>query len=601
MKNDPEPMDPISASEIAGVADAVEALRSGAISSDEFRRRRVVMGIYPVRGGSDRYLIRVRIPLGRVSPRHLRALAETADRYATGGGVHLTTRQDVHIYGVEMRRIEGALSFLAEAGLTTREACGDTVRNIVVCPFAGISPDEAFDVTPYAQALGSRLLRHPLGQRLPRKFKIAFEGCNGADHAGLPFQDVGVRAIVSPEGRPGFRIHVAGGLGALPQAGFPLETFTPVRRLWPTVVALLTIFDRQGNRENRGRARFKFVAGAMGEEPFRQLVLRERETVEASGLAGGPVLPEPVPSGRAHSFGGGGFPVWPGAMRQCRGERVAFPLRVPLGDLSSEKLRLLAEVTEQTGAEARLTPAQGILLVDLPGSEGERIAKWLLERDFLPSRPVSIARCAGVDTCTVGVTRARGLAALLEEKISSLATATRLRRPVTIKISGCTHGCGHHLVGEIGLRGVARNVGGRLAPHYMIHLGGGAREDGTTLFGTPIGRVAARRVPEAVERLLALLDEKGADGESARETFARLGKDRCAAPLKDLLEELPERYVEEDFFDLGVSSPEVFPASAEQDGRGANAGLLRDPGLIRPFPLHADREPPWNGEYSVPR
>jgi ferredoxin-nitrite reductase/sulfite reductase (ferredoxin) len=211
----------------------------------------------------------------------------------------------------------------------------------------------------------------------------------------------------------------------------------------------------------------------------------------------------------------------------------------------------------------RITTAQGILLVDIPGSEGERMAGSLRDRGFLPPREVSIVRCAGTDTCTVGITRVRGLAALLEAKISSLETAMRRRRPVTIKISGCPNGCGHHLVGEIGLRGVARNVNGRLAPHYMLHLGGGAREDGSALFGTPIGRVVARRVPEAVERLLALLDENGEDGEdgeSARETFARLGKDRCAAPLKGLLEEPPERYAEEDFFDLGVSSSEVFPA-----------------------------------------
>jgi len=149
---------------------------------------------------------------------------------------------------------------------------------------------------------------------------------------------------------------------------------------------------------------------------------------------------------------------------------------------------------------------------------------------------------------------------LLEEKISFIETAPRRRRPVTIKISGCPNGCGHHLAGDIGLRGVARNVGGRLSPHYMIHLGGGSMEDGSAFFGTPIGRVAARRVPDAVERLLALLDEEGKGGESARETFSRLGKDRCAAPLKDLLEESPGRYCEEDFFDLGIPSPEVFPA-----------------------------------------
>jgi sulfite reductase beta subunit-like hemoprotein len=560
MRNDEEPMDPTARSEIAGVADAVEALRSGAISPDEFRRRRVVMGIYPIRGGPDRYLLRVRIPLGRISPQQLRALAETADRYATGGGVHLTTRQDVHIYGVEIRRIEGALSFLAKAGLTTREACGDTVRNTVVCPFAGISPDEVFDVTPYAQALGARLLRHPLGQRLPRKFKIAFEGCRGADHVGLPFQDMGVRAIIWPEGRPGFRIHVAGGLGALPQPGFPLEPFTPVFRLWSTVEALLRIFDRLGDRTNRGRARLKFVAGRLGADAFRRLLFDERETVESSDPAGGPGLPEPLVPKSMSTQALEGLPAWPGALRQHPAGCVALPIRIPLGDFSSGRLRSLAELTDQVGAGVRITTAQGILLTDIPETEGERVARSLRDRGFLPPREVSIVRCAGTDTCTVGITRVRGLAALLEAKISSLETATRRRRPVTIKISGCPNGCGHHLGGEIGLRGVARNVNGRLAPHYMIHLGGGVQEDGSALFGTPIGRVAACRVPEAVERLLALLDEKGEDGESARETVARLGKDRCAAPLKDLLEESPERYVEEDFFDLGISSSEAFPA-----------------------------------------
>jgi len=560
MTNDAEPTDPISRSEIAGVAEATEALLSGAISPDAFRRRRVVMGIYPIRGGPDRYLLRVRIPLGRISPRQMRALADTADRFATGGGVHLTTRQDVHIYGVEVRRLSGALSFLAEAGLTTREACGDTVRNTVVCPFAGISPDEVFDVTPYAHALGARLLRHPLGQRLPRKFKIAFEGCGGDDHVGLPFQDMGVRAVVSAEGRAGFRIHVAGGLGALPQAGLPLEPFTPVSRLWPTAEALLRIFDRLGDRTNRGRARLKFVAGTMGVEAFRQLLHDERETVERSDPGGGPALPEPLVPESMPTPARDGLPAWPGAMRQRQAGRLAFPFRILLGDISPERLRSLAELTERVGAEVRITTAQGILLAGIPESEGERMAGALRDRGFLPPREVSIVRCAGTDTCTVGITRVRGLAALLEEKVDSPGTATRRRRPVTIKISGCPNGCGHHLVGDMGLRGVARNVAGRLAPHYMIHLGGGSMEDGSAFFGTPIGRVAARRVPDAVERLLALLDEEGKGGESARETFSRLGKDRCAAPLKDLLEESPGRYLEEDFFDLGVTSPEVFPA-----------------------------------------
>jgi sulfite reductase beta subunit-like hemoprotein len=459
-----------------------------------------------------------------------------------------------------MRRIEGALSFLAEAGLTTREACGDTVRNTVVCPFAGISPDEVFDVTPYAQALGARLLRHPLGRRLPRKFKIAFEGCRGADHAGLPFQDVGIRAVVSPEGRPGFRIHVAGGLGAFPQAGLPLEPFTPIFRLWSTVAALLRIFDRMGDRTNRGRARLKFVAGRLGSDPFRRLLFDERDSVESSGPGVGIAFPEPVVLETTSFTRRNKMSEWIEALPQREAGRLAFPVRIPLGDLSSGQLRSLADVTERVGAGVRITTAQGILLVDIPESKADRVAASLRDRGFQPPSTLSIVRCAGTDTCTVGTTRVRGLAALLEEKVASLEAAPRRRRPVTIKISGCPNGCAHHRICDIGLQGAARNVNGRLAPHYMLYLGGGAGEDGTAFFGTSIGRVAARRVPEAVERLLALLDEEGKDGESARETFSRLGKDRCEAPLKDLLEESPERYREEDYFDLGISSPEVFPA-----------------------------------------
>jgi sulfite reductase beta subunit-like hemoprotein len=353
----------------------------------------------------------------------------------------------------------------------------------------------------------------------------------------------------------------------------PLEPFTPVFRLWSTVEALLRIFDRMGDRTNRGRARLKFVAERLGPEAFRRLLFDERETVESSDPGRGPALPEPVLPEWADLRGQDGLPEWPGAMRQRQADRLAFPVRIPLGDISSERLRSLAEVTERVGAGVRTTTAQGILLVDIPGSEGERMARSLRDKGFQPPSAASIVRCAGTDTCTVGVTRVRGLAALLEAKISSMEVAMRRRRPVTIKISGCPNGCGHHLVGDIGLRGVARNVGGRLAPHYMIHLGGGAREDGTALFGTPIGRIAARRVPEAVERLLALLNEEGKERERAGDTFARLGKERCAAPLKDLLEELTERYVEDDFFDLGVSSTEAFPAVTvtTKPGRSSDA------------------------------
>jgi sulfite reductase beta subunit-like hemoprotein len=279
--------------EIEAVAKAIEAVRSGNISPEEFRRVRVIQGIYPIRGGADQYLLRVRIPLGRPSPFHLRALADASDRFASGRPVHLTMRQDVHIYGVRMRDIPEALTFLSGRGLTTREACGDTVRNIVVCPFAGIARDERFDVAPYAEALGRHLLRNPVTQKLPRKFKIAFEGCD-EDHVGLAWQDISVRAVLAGTGRPGFRVTLAGGLGSLPQAGIQLEPFTASSDLAATVEAVLHLFDRLGDRQRRGRARLKFVALSMGEVAFREAVLDERRAMEASGAGRRLRFPEPV-------------------------------------------------------------------------------------------------------------------------------------------------------------------------------------------------------------------------------------------------------------------------------------------------------------------
>ncbi|HSL92272.1 MAG TPA: nitrite/sulfite reductase, partial [Candidatus Limnocylindrales bacterium] len=413
-----------SRDEISRLSEAISGVLSGAISAERFRHRRVIFGIYPIRGSADRYLVRVRIPLGRPTPTHLLALADAAERFTPARSVHLTTRQDVHIYGIEIIRIPEALTFLAERGLTTREACGDTVRNIVVCPHAGIARDEVFDVTPYAEALGAWLLRNPLGQRLPRKFKIAFEGCARGGHAGLGFHDVGARAVAGPGGRPGFRITLAGGLGALPRAGIELEPFTQVPDLAPTVEAVLRLFDRLGDRQKRGRARLKFVAEKMGAEAFREAVITERRAVIATASGGRLNLPEKDATSIGPSMEvEDGFPEWPGALRQRQPGLAALPIRVPLGDATATQLRQLAGLVEETGAEIRLTPAQGMILANLAEERVGEVAARLRHAGFFPPASVALTRCAGTDTCTVGTTRVRALAALLENELSSLMSA----------------------------------------------------------------------------------------------------------------------------------------------------------------------------------
>ncbi|NNG46937.1 MAG: nitrite/sulfite reductase, partial [Deltaproteobacteria bacterium] len=548
--------------EIEGMAQAIEAIRSGAISPEEFRRVRVIQGIYPIRGGTHRYLLRVRIPLGRPSPSQLRALADASDRFTSGRPVHLTTRQDVHIYGVTVRDIPEALTFLSERELTTREACGDTVRNIVVCPFAGIARDEPFDVSPFAKALGRSLLRNPVTQKLPRKFKIAFEGCEGADHVGLRLQDVGVRGVRSATGGTGFRVTLAGGLGSLPQAGIELEPFTPAGDLAATVEAVLRLFDRKGDRERRGRARLKFVAQSMGEVAFREAVFSERRSIGSPRSAQRIVLPEPVahpPMSPSEGKPPGG---WPGAFFQRVPGVVAVPMRIPLGDLSPKQLRVLADLVEEADATARFTPGQGVLLSDLPAGLVEKMAGRLWNEGFFPPSAVGLTRCAGAETCTVGTTGARSLAALLEKEVVSLSDfASSTGREILLGISGCANGCGRHMVADIGLQGMSRSViesgegADRKAPVYMLFLGGGPDGSGGVRFGSKVGRIPVRRVPEAVRRVLAVLRRDAIPGERVGETISRLGASPFLATLGELVEPHPESFSEEDFFDLGIPDP----------------------------------------------
>lgn len=551
--------------EIDRIAEAIRFLKAGDLTPDAFRRIRVVQGIYPIRGGTDRYLLRVRIPMGRISPRQLRVVAEVADRFAGGQAVHLTTRQDLHLYGVPIGEIPAALTLLADGGLTTREACGDTVRNILVCPFAGIGENETFDVSPFVQSMGSHLLRHPLGQRLPRKFKIAFEGCAGADHVGLLTHDVGVRAVLSPTGRPGFRITLAGGLGAHPRTGIGLEPFTEPGILISTVEAVLRLFDREGDRQNRGRARLKFVAERMGERAFRGAVSAERERVVREETMGPSSIPDPVPHTDREIQDGRPLPPWPGAVFQRQVGRVVLPVRVSAGDLSTGQLRRIASLAEETGGSIRLTPDQGLLLADLPEEFAEEASAALHSLGARPPAAAGITRCAGTETCTVGLTRVRALAALLERGMPAESAAGNGSSPaIRVGISGCANGCGRHLLADVGLQGVARTVtvNGktvRAAPHYRIFLGVGSAEDGEARFGTPLGRVPVRRIPEAIARIQAVCRERRRERETVGDTISRHGTEPFAEALADLIDPPGGSLSEEDYFDLGPDAPVPFP------------------------------------------
>src|SRR5215813_13198460 len=251
----------------------------GEITDDQFRPFRLKHGTYGQRQPGFQ-MLRVKIPSGILDANQLRVMAEIGDKYSTGRG-HLTTRQNVQFHFVKLENVPAAMRLLADCGLTTREACGNTVRNVTSCPLSGICPSESFDVTPYALGITRFLLRHPDFHDLPRKFKIAFSGCEDDGNCAVAgIHDVGLIARVR-DGQRGFKVLVGGGLGSLPTEAAVLNEFLPAEELLPTVEAVLRVFSETGNRKNKLKARMKFVLRDKVIEEFKRLVAENRMLVTA--------------------------------------------------------------------------------------------------------------------------------------------------------------------------------------------------------------------------------------------------------------------------------------------------------------------------------
>src|SRR5438046_2422675 len=278
------PIDPDSQADIDKFEVMLAKLKAGEVEEDVFRVFRLNNGIYGQRQGGTAQMIRLKVPYGSVTPEQLEMMAYVADTYSRGWG-HITTRQNIQFHFVQLENVPSLLHDIASVGMTTREACGDTVRNVQACHLAGACPFEFLDVTPWAEAAFQHFLRHPLAQRLPRKFKINFSGCD-TDCGQAMFNDVGVVATArkneSGELEGGFRVFVAGGLGANPHPALALEEFTPREELLPTLEAILRVFSNHGNRDNKLRARMKWLVDTMGWDELQARILKERRFLLAS-------------------------------------------------------------------------------------------------------------------------------------------------------------------------------------------------------------------------------------------------------------------------------------------------------------------------------
>ncbi len=529
--------------------DTLGRFERGEISPEDFRRYRLTRGVYGQRQEGVQ-MVRVKVPQGALGVRALEALAAVAERWGHGHG-NVTTRQNLQFHFVQMADVEPFMRVLDEAGLTTREACGNTVRNVTTCPFAGIRSKHSFDVTPYGEAITRFFLRQGWANNLPRKFKVALtSGPDDTVYAGI--NDVGLIARVEG-GRRGFRMLVAGGLSTTPQSAVVFHEFLPEEELLDACEAVVRVFDRMGNRENKHRARLKYVLRKLGPERFLEALHEEQAAVRARGgnrldLSGTTPSPEPpppspdAPDADLSPSRGPGYLAWRASntLTQDQPGYHAVILRLPLGKVTAEQLRgLAALVTRYSDGSARTTVDQNLFLRFvpthlLPALHRELDALGLAKPG---ARTVGdVTACPGAETCNLAVTASRQVAAAITERVEgdpALATALIAAKDAVIKVSGCPNSCGQHHVADIGWHGAARKFGDRTAPVYQLHLGGGVDGRGAR-FGRQVIKVPARRVAEAVARLLGLYERERAEGEAPGAFYERVEGPKVQALLADL-------------------------------------------------------------------
>jgi len=518
----------------------LEAFERGEIGPDAFRAFRLTRGVYGQRQ-PDVQMLRVKVPGGLLGKDQLDAIADVADKWSRGIA-HVTTRQNFQLHFIKMKDAEAAMRRCDEAGLTIREACGNSVRNVTGCERAAICTDAPFDVSPYQEAIVRYFLRHPLAATLPRKFKIAFSGC-ATDCAVAAIHDLGFIAL-SRDGLAGFKVVVAGGLSTLPMSAIVLHDFVPAAEIARVGEAILRVFDRLGNRENKHRARLKYVLKKLGEEGFRAKYAEIRAEVDAEAKAelklpespkrtpAPPVVLEQVPSG---------YLQWRAAsvVDQRQDGYTAVYVRLRLGDLTSAQLRAIGPIFEKYGdGSAYLTIDQNILI--------PFVDKRSLPAIFVALKEIGLAElgvktakdvtsCPGAETCNLAVTKSRQLGLAISDRLDQAdAEGLKAMNGTVIKISGCPNSCGQHHIADIGFHGAARKDDGKTYPMYQLHLGGGVDGDGA-YFGRQVVKIIARRVPDAVVKLLALYESDRSENETPNAFFRRVDPKRVVAALGELV------------------------------------------------------------------
>lgn len=547
----------VDRADIDELTSRIYAYQRGQEDEDRFKHYRLTRGVYGQRQLGV-HMFRTKIPFGHLTPDQLIALADISERY-TNGRLHITTRQNVQLHYVKLNDSPAIWEDLAAAGMTAREACGNTVRNLTASPLAGVDPDEPFDVSPYVYAAFDYFLRNPICQEMGRKIKPAFSSSE-KDSAFTYFHDFGFIPRIQ-NGVKGFKVVIGGGLGAVSMIAPTAYEFLPADKIIPFMAAALRVFDRYGEREKRMKARMKYLLKAIGLEQLMTLIEEEMPAVANKTYSIDESLVPALGEVPADNFA----PVEPlhpklyaewlqtNVTEQKQGGYRAVAIRIPLGNLAAEQARLLAGLIKEFASDdIRLSVQQGMVLRYVPPSALPHLFNGLYALNLgLPGYDTTadITACPGTDTCALGVTNSTGLARVLEDLVRDEFPEMVTEDDIRIKISGCMNGCGQHMAANIGFHGSSIRLGQRIAPAMQVVVGGGITEDGRGFVAQKVIKVPTRRVPQVIRALFADYKVNATEGEYYNDYVVRQGKRHFYDVLKPLGDS--KTITEEEYFDWG--------------------------------------------------
>ncbi len=555
--------------DILELEQKIKKFKSGEIDEERFKLFRLTRGVYGQRQFGVQ-MFRTKFPYGKITPIQLVRMADLSEEYATGN-LHLTTRQNIQLHYVRLENTPIMVSKMEEVGITAREACGNTVRNITASALTGIDPDEPFNVTPYVEAVFQYFLRNPVCQEMGRKIKIAFSSSD-KDSAFTFLHDFGFIPLIKNDVR-GFKVVVGGGLGAQSMVAQVAYEFLPANELIPFIESGLRVFDRYGEREKRFKARLKFLIQdkGIGLEGFLNLIAEERKSlanskieidVEKEGLV--PQLGETaIPKIKINHDD---YQLWlaTNVIKQKQADFYAVNIKVPLGNIAASTARQLAELAKDFASDdIRITINQGLLFRYVKNEALPIIFHQLNEiglGDAGADSIIDIAACPGTDTCNLGVTNSTGVALAIEELIKTEYPYLITEQHLTIKISGCMNSCGQHMVANIGLHGSSIKNGNKVVPALQLVLGGGVDAEGNHTIADKVIKLPSKRILLAIKTILEDYDSHAYEEEYFNNYYARQGKLYFYAllkPLADISSIKEEEYVDwghnEDFVpEIGV-------------------------------------------------